>query len=81
MMKFMTLMAASSAEEAESIQKIRQRVPAYPRVGPLDAGSKDAWLKWNADFVTFANINKLTGLITPPHYGEGWTGNGVGGCS
>ena len=70
MMKFLSLMTAASAAETESKEKFKGKVPPYPAAGPLDEGSSAAWLIWNADFLTYASINNLTELLTPPNYGK-----------
>merc|ERR1712178_434910 len=43
----------------------------YPATAePLDEGSSTVWMKWESGFKTYANINNLAPLLTPPHYGK-----------
>lgn len=71
MMKFLSLMTAASVAETESKDKMKGKIPKYPATAePLDEGSSTAWMRWDADFKTYANINNLATLLTPPHYGK-----------
>ena len=70
-MKFLSLMTAASVAETESKDKMKGKIPKYPATAePLDEGSSTAWMRWDADFKTYANINNLATLLTPPHYGK-----------
>ena len=71
MMKFLSLMTAASVAETESKDKMKGKIPKYPATAePLDEGSSTVWMKWEPDFKTYANINNLAPLLTPPHYGK-----------
>ena len=71
MIKFLSLMTAASVAETESKDKMKGKIPKYPATAePLDEGSSTVWMKWEPDFKTYANINNLAPLLTPPHYGK-----------
>ena len=70
-MKFLSLMTAASVAETESKDKMKGKIPKYPATAePLDEGNSTVWMKWEPDFKTYANINNLAPLLTPPHYGK-----------
>merc|ERR1711918_197134 len=71
MLKFLSLMTAASVAETESKDKMKGKIPKYPATAePLDEGNSTVWMKWEPDFKTYANINNLAPLLTPPHYGK-----------